>query len=78
MQAPTLFVLAADLTRMRVNANIDESGVGQVEAGQQACAGSKLATPSKVSVPAVLGGGQGRSHTARGVRGSLSVSELRC
>jgi HlyD family secretion protein len=34
MQAPTLFVLAADLTRMRVNANIDESDVGQVEAGQ--------------------------------------------
>ena len=34
MQAPTLFVLAADLTRMRVNANVDESDVGQVAAGQ--------------------------------------------
>jgi HlyD family secretion protein len=34
MQAPTLFVLAADLAHMRVNASIDESDVGQIEAGQ--------------------------------------------
>ena len=34
MQAPTLFVLAADLTQMHVNASIDESDVGQIEAGQ--------------------------------------------
>ena len=34
MQAPTLFVLAADLAHMRVNASIDESDVGQVAAGQ--------------------------------------------
>jgi len=34
MQAPTLFVLAADLAHMRVNASIDESDVGQVEPGQ--------------------------------------------
>ena len=34
MQAPTLFVLAADLTQMHLNASIDESDVGQVEAGQ--------------------------------------------
>lgn len=35
MQAPTLFSIAADLTRMRVNAGVDESDVGRVEAGQQ-------------------------------------------
>jgi HlyD family secretion protein len=34
LQAPTLFVIAADLTRMQVNAGIDESDVGQVVAGQ--------------------------------------------
>jgi HlyD family secretion protein len=34
MQAPTLFVLAADLTKMHLNASIDESDVGQVQAGQ--------------------------------------------
>jgi len=32
--APTIFVIAADLTRMQLNANIDESDVGQVHAGQ--------------------------------------------
>jgi HlyD family secretion protein len=34
MSAPTLFVLAADLTRMRLNANVDESDVGRVKVGQ--------------------------------------------
>jgi HlyD family secretion protein len=34
MQAPTLFVLAADLTKMHLNASIDESDVGQIQAGQ--------------------------------------------
>jgi HlyD family secretion protein len=34
MQAPTLFQIANDLTRMQVNANIDESDIGQVAAGQ--------------------------------------------
>jgi HlyD family secretion protein len=34
MSAPTLFVLAADLTRMRLNASIDESDVGRIAAGQ--------------------------------------------
>jgi HlyD family secretion protein len=34
MQAPTLFVLAADLTKMQVNANIDESDVGRMRPGQ--------------------------------------------
>lgn len=36
MSAPTLFVLAADLTRMQVSASLDESDVGRVEAGQPA------------------------------------------
>jgi HlyD family secretion protein len=34
MQAPTLYVLAADLTRMRVNASLDESDIGRVRQGQ--------------------------------------------
>jgi HlyD family secretion protein len=34
MSAPTLFVLAADLTKMRVNAKLDESDVAHVWAGQ--------------------------------------------
>ena len=36
LQAPTLFVIAADLTKMRVNASIDESDVGRIMAGQTA------------------------------------------
>ncbi len=34
MNAPTLFVIAADLTKMQVVANIDESDVGQMRPGQ--------------------------------------------
>jgi HlyD family secretion protein len=34
-QAPTLFVIANDLRRMRVNASIDEADVGRVREGQQ-------------------------------------------
>jgi HlyD family secretion protein len=34
MQAPTLFVLARDLAQMRVNANVDESDIGEIESGQ--------------------------------------------
>ena len=35
MQAPTLFIIAADLTEMQVNANIDEADVGRIRPGQQ-------------------------------------------
>ena len=35
MQAPTLFVLARDLSAMQVNASIAESDIGRIEAGQQ-------------------------------------------
>jgi HlyD family secretion protein len=35
MQAPTLFVLAQDLTRMQVNASVDESDIGRIAAGQK-------------------------------------------
>src|SRR5215472_11666085 len=35
MQAPTLFVIAADLTKMQVNANIDEADVGRIRPGQR-------------------------------------------
>jgi HlyD family secretion protein len=34
MSAPTLFIIAADLTKMQVNANIDESDVGRMRPGQ--------------------------------------------
>ena len=34
MQAPTLFIIAADLTKMQVNANIDESDVGRIRPDQ--------------------------------------------
>ena len=34
MQAPILFLLAADLTKMKVNANIYESAVGRIRPGQ--------------------------------------------
>ena len=34
MQAPTLFVIAADLTKMRVAADVDESDVGRIRPGQ--------------------------------------------
>jgi HlyD family secretion protein len=34
MSAPTLFVLAADLTRMQLNASIDESDLGAIASGQ--------------------------------------------
>src|SRR5262245_44493933 len=34
MQAPTLFVNATDLTKMQVNANIDEADVGRIRPGQ--------------------------------------------
>lgn len=33
--APTLFVVANDLTRMQVNARIDEADIGRIESGQQ-------------------------------------------
>jgi HlyD family secretion protein len=35
LQAPTLFVLAADLTKMQVIANLDESDVGRIRPGQR-------------------------------------------
>jgi HlyD family secretion protein len=34
MSAPVLFIIAADLTKMQVNANIDESDVGRIRPGQ--------------------------------------------
>src|SRR4029077_3351105 len=35
MTAPTLFILAADLTKMQLNANIAEADVGRVRPGQR-------------------------------------------
>jgi HlyD family secretion protein len=35
LQAPTLFILAADLTKMQVVANLDESDVGRIRPGQR-------------------------------------------
>jgi HlyD family secretion protein len=34
LSAPTIFVIAADLSDMQVNASVDESDVGQIRAGQ--------------------------------------------
>ena len=34
MSAPTLFILARDLTRMQVNAKIDEADIGRIQPGQ--------------------------------------------
>jgi HlyD family secretion protein len=34
MSSPTIFVIAADLTQMQVNAGIDESDIGQIAPGQ--------------------------------------------
>jgi len=34
LQAPTLFILAKDLTRMQVEADVDEAFIGQVQQGQ--------------------------------------------
>ena len=34
MSAPTIFVIAADLTKMQINASIDESDVGRIRPGQ--------------------------------------------
>jgi HlyD family secretion protein len=34
MSSPTIFVIAADLTKMQVNASIDESDIGQIKPGQ--------------------------------------------
>jgi HlyD family secretion protein len=35
MSAPTLFIIAADLTKMQVNASVDESDVGRIRPNQQ-------------------------------------------
>jgi HlyD family secretion protein len=35
MSAPTLFTIANDLTRMQVQANVDEADVGQIKVGQK-------------------------------------------
>lgn len=34
LQSPTLFIIAADLTKMQVNANIDEADIGRIRPGQ--------------------------------------------
>ena len=36
LQAPTLFLIAEDLTRMQVNTSVDEADIGQVQSGQPA------------------------------------------
>jgi HlyD family secretion protein len=36
MTAPTVFIIAADLTKMQVSANIDEADVGRIRPGQRA------------------------------------------
>ena len=35
LQAPTLFTIAQDLTKMQINTNVDEADIGRVEVGQE-------------------------------------------
>jgi HlyD family secretion protein len=35
LSSPTIFIIAADLTKMQVSATIDESDIGQIQAGQR-------------------------------------------
>ena len=51
MNAPTLFILAADLTRMQVVANIDESDVGRMRPGQQVTFQSMPTRPNASPAP---------------------------
>ena len=46
MQAPTLFVLAADLTKMQVVANLDESDVGRIRPGQHGARSASTPIPT--------------------------------
>ena len=36
LEAPTLFMIAGDLSEMEIHANIDESDIGEIETGQEA------------------------------------------
>ena len=54
MSAPTLFVIAKDLTDMQVNASIDEADIGRIQSGQ-AVTFRVDAYPSEPS-PAVVAG----------------------
>ncbi len=42
LQAPTLFTIAQDLTKMQVYAKTDESDVGQIRSGQKVLQGGCL------------------------------------
>ena len=47
MNAPTLFILAADLTKMQVIANIDEADVGRMRPGQTVRSASTRSQPRR-------------------------------
>ena len=49
MNAPTLFVIAADLTKMQVIANIDESDVGRMRPGRWCRSASTPTRPTRSS-----------------------------
>ena len=49
LQAPTLFTIAQDLTKMQVYANTDESNVGMIHAG---ISSPSRWTPSRIHLPA--------------------------
>jgi hypothetical protein len=78
LQAPTLYVLAADLTRMRVSASIDESAVGRVRPGQHATFRVRpTRTCGRTQVPAHAGGA-GRARCVDAGRGGQAVAGNRC
>ena len=52
LQSPTLFIIAADLTKMQVNANIDEADVGRIRPAS-ACASGWTPTRPRTSTGTV-------------------------
>ncbi len=73
-QAPVLFKLAEDLTKMELRVNVDEADVGQVKAGQKATF-SVDAWPGREYTAAITRVGYGAQETA-GVVSYLTVLEV--
>ncbi len=73
-QAPVLFKLAEDLTKMELRVNVDEADVGQVKAGQKATFNVD-AWPGREYTAAITRVGYGAQETA-GVVSYLTVLEV--
>ena len=80
MNAPTLFVIAADLTKMQVLANIDEADVGRMRPGQVVtfrvdAFPTDTFTGDGVAGPSAAGGRAERRHLLDGDRGAEPGAE---